>query len=111
MYDTRDQAVPEEMIFVLDKFEIVDQAIWDKFSNNPATDELHVGIVSYAARWAGLMEARLARGESLQDIAESTSHQAIDGDLSGGAFMAAISTLVKCWKHGKELRAWYYNKY
>jgi len=63
--------------------------------------------VSYAERWADLMEKRMADGESLADIAEETSHAADTEGITGFMYGCAVSILAQVWKHGEELRRWH----
>jgi hypothetical protein len=39
------------------------------------TDAYSSRIFTYAEQWADLMEARMAKGEALEDVADPTSHE------------------------------------
>lgn len=63
--------------------------------------------VSFAERWANLMEARIANGERLADIAQATCREADTEGITGFMYGCAVSILSKVWAHGEELRRWH----
>jgi hypothetical protein len=65
------------------------------------------GVVDYMERWADLMEAELARGASLESIAQSTSHTADTEGITGFMYGCAVSALAHFWEHGETLRQWH----
>ena len=85
---------------------IKDQAAWDLGWNNNE-DPYGRRCYTYAKDWADLMEARLAEGQSIADVADMTSRLADTDGITGFMFGAAVSVLVACWEHGEELRAWH----
>lgn len=68
-------------------------------------------VMTYAERWARMMEARMAKGERIADIAEECSHLADDEGITGFMYGAAVSTLAAVWVHGEALRLWHNLKY
>lgn len=64
-------------------------------------------ILIYAERWADLMEAKLAEGHTLADIARPTSSEANTEGITGFMYGAAVSMLAQAWAHGEELRRWH----
>ena len=64
-------------------------------------------VMTYAERWARMMEARMAKGERIADIADECSHLADEEKISGFMYGAAVSTLARVWKHGEALRMWH----
>lgn len=64
-------------------------------------------VVSYGEDWANLMEARMAKGEKIADIARDTSHEADTDGITGFMYGAAVSALSHFWEHGEELRRWH----
>ncbi|MCB9835087.1 hypothetical protein H6792_03625 [Candidatus Nomurabacteria bacterium] len=92
------------------EMEIADQEIWENYKSKNQGDYGH-GIITYAERWARLMQVEMAAGKKLEDIADTTSYEAdIDG-ISGYMYSAAVHTLVTNWKHGDRLRKWYNEQY
>jgi hypothetical protein len=85
---------------------IRDQEAWDKWRNNN-TDPYGGAVISYAERWADMMEQRMADGAALADVAKETSHDADAEGITGFMYGAAVSVLASCWKHGDELRRWH----
>lgn len=67
--------------------------------------------VTYAEDWGRLMQAEMAKGKALKDIAEPTSHQADTDGITGFMYGAAVSMLAECWVHGEELRRWHNKEY
>ena len=65
------------------------------------------GVMSYAERWARLMQQELAHGATLEEIADQLSHEADTEGITGFQYGCAVSILAKCWKHGEELRKWH----
>ena len=68
-------------------------------------------VMTYAERWARMMEARMAKGERIADIAEECSHLADEEGITGFMYGAAVSTLAAVWIHGEALRLWHNLKY
>lgn len=64
-------------------------------------------VVQFMVRWADLMEAEMASGAALPDIAERTRHQADTDLITGFQYGCAVSGLAKFWVHGDELRQWH----
>lgn len=69
------------------------------------------GVVDYAEAWGKLMQARMAKGEQLIDIAQQTSHEADIGGITGFMHGRAVSALAHFWVHGDVLKKWYNGKY
>lgn len=61
----------------------------------------------YTERWADLMEARMAEGAKLEDIAKETSHEADTEGIIGFMYGCAVSLLGHVWEHGDKLRRWH----
>lgn len=68
-------------------------------------------VMSYAERWARLMEARMSKGERLVDIADECSLLADEEGITGFMYGCAVSTLAAVWVHGEALRLWHNLKY
>jgi len=64
-------------------------------------------VMSYAERWARLMEARMAKGERIADIADECSHLADSEGITGFMYGCAVGILSKVWQHGEALRLWH----
>jgi hypothetical protein len=58
-----------------------------------------------------MMEARMAKGERIADIAEECSHLANEEGITGFMYGAAVMTLSSVWIHGEALRLWHNLKY
>ncbi|MBI4160079.1 hypothetical protein HY504_02850 [Candidatus Wolfebacteria bacterium] len=83
--------------------ELADEAGWQKFKDNN-TDGYGGAVVTYAERWARLMQLEMASGRNLEDVAEATSYEAAIEGITGFQYGCAVSTLAHCWKHGERLR-------
>lgn len=64
-------------------------------------------VIRYAARWANLMEQKIATGAKLEDIADKTSHEADVEGITGFMYGCAVSFLSQVWEHGEQLRRWH----
>ncbi len=85
---------------------ISNQALWDTgLANN--TDPYGRACYTYAEHWANLMEAHLAEGKAIADVAEADSHTADEEGITGFMYGCAVSILASCWEHGEELRKWH----
>jgi len=62
---------------------------------------------TYATEWADMMEAQMAKGKQIADIAAKTSHDADTDGITGFMYGMAVSILSQTWKHGEELRRWH----
>lgn len=89
------------------QFQIKNQAWWQKHLDANADDEYGAAILRYAARWAHMMEKKIADGMQLEDIAEATRHDADMEGITGYMYGAAVSVLSKVWEHGEQLRQWH----
>lgn len=88
--------------------QIVNQEAYDSFLQG--ADSFNLKVLAYAERWSSLMEKKIERGESLNFVAESTSHKAdLDGlhAISGSMFTMAVGLLSDIWMHGPALLDWY----
>jgi len=80
--------------------------LWNRgLANN--TDAYGHAIYTYAERWADVMEAALAEGKTVPDVAKALSHEADVEGITGFMYGCAISILASCWEHGEELRRWH----
>lgn len=86
--------------------EIIKQKEFDDWKAKN-TDPYGARCFSYAEDWANLMEAKMAEGAKLEDIAEETSHEADYDGITGFMYGTAVSILASCWKHGDALRRWH----
>ena len=86
--------------------QIRNQKLWDD-GVKKNTDPYGAQVYIFAQAWAELMEARLAAGDKLEDIAKETSHEADTTGITGFMYGCAVSILAECWKHGEELRTWH----
>jgi hypothetical protein len=85
---------------------IADQATWNAWVENNR-DPYGRGVITYAERWADAMEAAMASGESLEECADRTSHEADTEGITGFMYGAAVHTLATSWEHGDRLRRWH----
>ena len=83
-----------------------DAEVWKK-SCEVNSDGYGGAVMKYAERWARVMEARMAKGEELADIAEESSDLANEEGITGFMYGCAVGILSQVWKHGEELRRWH----
>lgn len=92
------------------EMEIADEAIWQDYKSKNQ-DGYGGGVISYAERWARLMQVEIASGKKLEDVADATSHEADTHGITGFMYGAAVHTLASSWKHGDQLRKWHNKQY
>ena len=90
----------------IDKFSGDDHPDWLK-TVEANQDGYGAAVMSYASRWANLMEQRMADGTALSVCAEKTSHDADTEGITGFMYGCAVSILARVWKHGEALRCWH----
>lgn len=88
------------------EMEVSDEEAWQEFKDKNQ-DPYGGAVVTYAERWARLMQVEMTNGKQLEEVAETTSHEAGLEGLTGFMYGAAVSTLARCWKHGEQLRRWH----
>lgn len=86
--------------------QIRDRAAWETWVDNNK-DPYGGAVISYAKRWAEMMETQMSEGAKLEDIAKDASHKADVEGITGYMYGAAVSVLASCWEHGEELRRWH----
>ncbi|MEX2209417.1 MAG: hypothetical protein WD846_00745 [Patescibacteria group bacterium] len=87
-------------------FRVKDEDGWQK-AIEANQDGYGAAVVRYAARWANLMESKMANGAELGDIARDTSHEADLEGITGFQYGCAVSILAQVWEHGEQLRRWH----
>ncbi len=93
-------------------FSLSDEAGWQKAVKEAAMEEAigdgcRASMLRHAARWANLMERKMADGAKLEDIAKKTSHEADLEGITGFQYGCAMSILSQVWEHGEQLRRWH----
>jgi hypothetical protein len=85
---------------------LADAGAWDTFKD-ANTDGYGGAVVTFAERWARLMQLGIAEGKRLEDIADPLVSEADLEGITGFMYGCAVSVLVKCWTHGEALRRWH----
>jgi hypothetical protein len=65
------------------------------------------GVMTYAERWARLMEGRMVKGARIADIAKECSRLADVEGITGFMYGCAVGILAQVWIHGEALRLWH----
>ena len=71
------------------------------------TDGYGGGVISFAERWARLMEGRIANGDTVEGCAKEASQLADNEGITGFMYGCAVSILSEVWVHGEQLRRWH----
>ena len=81
----------------------------DAWTKSVETNEDRYGdaVISYAERWARLMEGRIAHGGTVDGCAEETSRIADSEHITAFMYDCAASVLSQFWIHGEELNKWH----
>lgn len=83
------------------------QAEYEAYKEMNSKDGYSKGVVDYTERWAVTMEAKIAEGAKLEDIAKDTSHAADTDGITGFMYGCAVQALSHFWIHGEQLRRWH----
>ena len=84
---------------------------WDQMVKVNSKDFYSNGVVKYARRWAKYMQTLIAEGNTVDEIAEKTSHDCDIEGITGFMYGYAVNVLSMSWKYGEELRNWHNKKY
>jgi hypothetical protein len=84
--------------------EFSDEAAWLAAKAANENSPSGAGILSYAERWARMMQLEMSEGKTLEEIWNSTSREADLEGMSGFSLGAATHLLTQSWVHGAELR-------
>ncbi len=83
-----------------------DAEAWKK-SCEVNSDGYGGAVMTYAERWARLMEGQMAKGKLIAEIAEECSSLADEEGITGFMYGCAVSILSQVWIHGEALRLWH----
>lgn len=86
---------------------VTNQALWQEVREANSGDGYGAAIVEYAERWANLMEARVTEGQTLEAVADQTSHEADTDGITGFMYGMAVTWLSRAWVYGEALRRWH----
>lgn len=77
---------------------------WDAATSQIAESMYGTSIATYAERWARLMQLELSEGKTLDEVWNSSCHEADLEGMSGYSLGIATHLLTETWVHGAELR-------
>ena len=103
--DAKKQRVEAMLVGAAD-IELIDKRGWKLCIKNNQ-EPYGAAVVSYARRWAQLMQIELAEGKTLEDVFEETGDDADLEGITGFQHGAAVSILSHVWSHGEELSRLY----
>lgn len=85
-----------------------DEEKWQEGVAAQKGDGYGLGVYGFAEAWARLMQAKIAEGKEIGEVADSCCSLADKGyGITGFMYGCAVSVLAHCWKHGEELRRWH----
>lgn len=82
------------------------ESVYASVKNEMTQDGRNNAVISYAERWADMMEQRISNGASVSEAAAQTRYEANQEDLSWFMYGNAVRVLVNFWDHGEELHQW-----
>lgn len=83
-----------------------DEPIWQSWVDKNQ-DPYGAACMTYAERWARLMEGQMNKGKKIAECAEEMSSLADEEGITGFMYGVAVSMLAKAWVHGEALRLWH----
>ena len=90
---------PEKMTFR-------DEALWLECAEKNK-DAYGAAVMSFADRWARIMETRVSNGETVESCADEICSLADTEGITGFMYGCAVSILSRVWAHGDALRRWH----
>lgn len=69
------------------------------------------GVIDYELAWAAAMEAQIAQGKTVAEIAKEASRTADTEGITGFMYGCAVQGLAHTWAHGAELLKWHNREY
>lgn len=93
----------------LDKYQIkegLEQEYAEYVAKN-SDDGYSYGTISYAARFASMMESAIAEGKSVSDAAEELQYKADTDGITGFMAGCAAQEISHFWVHGEAFRKWW----
>lgn len=82
------------------------ESVYASLKNELTQDGLNNAVISYAERWADMMEQRISDGASVSEAAAQTRYEANQENLSWFMYGNAVRLLSNFWEHGEGLRQW-----
>ena len=82
------------------------ESVYASLKNEMTQDGRSNAVISYAERWADMMEQRISNGTSVSEAAAQTRYEANQENLSWFMYGNAVRVLVNFWDHGEELWQW-----
>lgn len=82
------------------------ESVYASVKNEMPQDVRNNAVISYAERWADMMEQRISNGTSVSEAAAQTRYEANQENLSWFMYGNAVRVLVNFWDHGEELWQW-----
>ena len=82
------------------------ESVYASVKNEMTHDGRSNAVISYAERWADMMEQQISNGSSVSEAAAQTRYEANQENLSWFMYGNAVRVLVNFWDHGEELRQW-----
>ena len=82
------------------------ESVYTSLKNEMTQDGRNNAVISYAERWADMMEKEIGNGVSVSKAAAKTRFEANKENLSWFMYGNAVRVLVNFWDHGEELRQW-----
>ena len=82
------------------------ESVYASLKNEMTQNGRNNAVVTYAERWADMMEQQISNGASVAEAAAQTRYEANQENLSWFMYGNAVRVLVNFWDHGEELRQW-----
>lgn len=82
------------------------ESVYASLKNEIHQDGRNNAVISYAERWAEMMEQQISNGASVSEVAAQTRYEANQENISWFMYGNAVRVLVNFWDHGEELRQW-----
>jgi hypothetical protein len=81
------------------------EKVYQDWKDKNSSDGYSLRCFTYAEEW-DMMEADMAKGLKLADIADQRSREADTDGITGFMFGCACAVLKNCWHHSEDFKRW-----
>ena len=79
------------------------ESVYASIKNEMTQDGRNNAVISYAERWADMMEQQIINGASVSEAAAQTRYKANQENISWYMYGNAVRVLLNFWEYGDEL--------
>lgn len=101
----------EQKLALLPTIDLSDEDGWQRTLDANSEEPYGQAVMKFSEAWARLMQAGIADGKTIAEIAGDCNKEADAYGITGFQYGCAVSILSLTWQHGEELRRWHNAQY